>query len=83
MDTRSCHKCGSNKIIPEVKIVDYGHMNQMRDLSIHIKTTDNIFFNKFEKGQLQANICGSCGNVELSVHNPYQLWEAYLKHKSL
>ena len=83
MEDKVCKKCGSNKIIERAQIVDYGHMNQMNDLSIHIKTTDKIFFNKYEKGKLTAEICGSCGNVELSINNPHELWEAYLKNKSL
>ena len=83
MEDISCQKCGSNKIIKNATIVDYAHGNAKKNLSIHIKTTDNILFNKFEKGTLKAKICGSCGQVELSVDNPHELWEAYLKNKSL
>jgi len=67
----------------DVRIVDRGHGDSKKDLSVHIQKTDNRFFNKFEKGQLKAQICGSCGFVELSVGNPHELWEAYLKTKSL
>lgn len=83
METGVCSKCGSSKIINQARIVDYAHGNVKKDLSVQIQTTDNIVFNKFEKGQLIANICGSCGKVELSVSNPQELWNAYLKNKSL
>ena len=75
-----CSSCGSNKIISEVKIVDFGHGNTKKNLSIEIKKTDHMFFNKFEKGPLNAKICCSCGKVELSIENGQQLWEAYLKN---
>ncbi|WP_299121309.1 hypothetical protein [uncultured Winogradskyella sp.] len=83
MERDTCNACGSNKIMQDVKIVDFAHGNQRKDLSVHIQKTDNIIFNKFEKGALKAKICGSCGKVELSVNNPQDLWEAHLKNKSL
>lgn len=64
-------------------IVDFGHGNAKNDLSVQIKTTDRIAFNTFEKGRLLAQICGSCGKVDLTVANPQNLWEAYLKNKNL
>ena len=79
----TCNNCGSNKIMNGIKIVDHGHGNAKRDLSVQIKTTDNFLFNKFEKSELKAIICGSCGKVDLKVSNPHDLWEAYLKNQSL
>ena len=38
-----------------------------KDLSVEIKTTDRTFFNKFEKGAMKAQICGSCGKVDLII----------------
>ncbi|MGC6285758.1 MAG: hypothetical protein ACON4X_08890 [Polaribacter sp.] len=60
-----------------LKITDFGHGNVKKDLSIYIPTTDRAFFNKFERGTLNAQVCGSCGNMELSVSNFRELWEAY------
>ena len=67
----------------DITIVDFGHANTKNNLSVQIKTTNNFFFNKFEKGNLKAQICGSCGKVELKVDNPNDLWQAYLKTKTL
>ena len=83
MNDTSCKKCGSNKIIKSLSIVDHGHMNEKKHLSIHIQTTDQMFFNKFEKEKLKAQVCGSCGKVELYVENPEELWQAFQKHKAL
>lgn len=73
MEDKVCKKYRSNKLIERAQIVDYRYMNQMNDLSIHIKTTDKIFFNKYEKGKLRAELYGSYGNVELSINNPHEL----------
>lgn len=83
MKTDTCKTCGSNKIMDNVRIVDFAHGNAKKNLSVQIQKTDKRFFNKFENGELKAQICGSCGKVELTVLNPHELWEAYLKTKSL
>ena len=79
----TCLKCGSSKLMENITIVDFGHGNAKNDLSVQIKTTDRVLFNTFEKGKLKAKICGSCGNVELAVENPQELWQAYLKAQKL
>lgn len=66
-----------------MRIVDLGESQMKNDLSVEIKTTNRAFFNKFEKGTLKAQICGSCGKVDLSINNPQELWQAYLKNKTL
>lgn len=83
MKSKICSSCGSSKLMHDITIVDFAHGNSKKDLSVQIKTTDNVFFNKFEKGKLNAQICGSCGKVDLSVDNPQELWQAHLKNKNL
>ena len=77
MEQASCKKCGSNKLMKDLKITDFGHGNVKKNLSIYIPTTDRAFFNKFERGTINAQVCGSCGNMELSVSNFRELWEAF------
>ena len=77
MEQVRCKKCGSNKLMKDLKITDFGHGNVKKNLSIYIPTTDRAFFNKFERGTINAQVCGSCGNMELSVSNFRELWEAY------
>lgn len=83
MKTDICSACGSSKIMHDMRIVDFGHGNAKKDLSVEIKTTDRTFFNKFEKGAIKAQICGSCGKVDLLINNPHDLWNGYLKTKNL
>lgn len=85
MDMKSdiCSICGSSKIMKDLTIVDFGHGNARNNLSIQVKKTDRLVFNKFQKSELKAQVCGSCGNVELSISNAHELWEAYTKHKTL
>jgi hypothetical protein len=83
MKTDICSVCGSSKIMHDLSIVDKGHGNTKYDLSVQIKTTDRTFFNTFEEGVLKAQICGSCGKVDLAISNPQALWEAHLKSKNL
>lgn len=61
--------------------MDYGHANVKKNLSVQIQKTDKIFFNRFEQGELIAQICGSCGDVEFTISNANALWEAYTKSK--
>jgi hypothetical protein len=77
----NCKKCDSDKIIPDLRIRDHAHGNMDMNLSIYIQKTDHIFFNKLEQGELIAQICYSCGNVELTINNTDALWEAYKKSK--
>ena len=75
-----CLKCGSSKVMSNVKIVDHGDMDLKHDLAIEFdKNPDAFVFKKFLKGTLLAMICGQCGHVDLSVGNPEELWEQYLK----
>lgn len=74
-----CAKCGSDKIIPEVRIVDYGHANIKVDLTVELIKKKGFIYNDVEKGAISAKICGQCGNVELNVSNYEKLWEVYCK----
>ncbi len=79
MESKRCEKCNSNKVIEKVKITDLGHVNEKHNLSIYLKTTDRIVFNDYKKSEILAKVCCGCGKVELSIYNPNELWEAYLK----
>lgn len=79
----NCSKCGSDKIMSDIKIVDNGHMGSKNDLSIEFhKNPDAWLFQGTQKGTLLANVCGQCGYVELSVGNPGQMWILYNQNRS-
>ena len=78
-----CSKCGSDEVIPEVKIVDHGYMDSKHDLAIELHGKPNaLIFKDTRKGTLRATVCGRCGKVELSVENPQELWEIYKRNES-
>ena len=73
MATIKCLRCGSEKIMQDVLIRD----GMGSGLNILVINTQASIFQKTKKEALKAAICGECGNVELSVNNPKQLWEHY------
>ncbi len=77
-----CVKCDSDKIIRNEKLNYLSHLNIQKNISISIQKTDRAFFNKFEESDFLAQICCSCGNVELTISNPAALWEAYIESKN-
>ena len=78
-----CSKCGSDKIMSDVKIVDHGYMDSKHDLTIEFYTNPSArVFKGPQKGTLFANICGQCGYVELSVSNPEEMWNLYIKNRT-
>ena len=73
MATIKCLRCGSEKIMQDVLILD----GMGSGLNILVINTQASIFQKTKKEALKAAVCGECGNVELSVNNPKQLWEHY------
>lgn len=81
MNEMKCRLCDSVKIMENMSITDFGHGNVEKNLSVYIQRTDRAFFNKSEKGEIKAQICGDCGHIDLKVGNPKELWEAYQNSK--
>ena len=80
----NCTKCGSDKIMSNVKIVDEGMAGDNHDTSIEFNKNPNAWILKGkQKGTLLANVCGQCGYVELSVVNPKELWDLYKKNRTV
>ena len=83
-ETRQCSTCGSKRVIPEAKIVDHGYMDSKHDLAIKLHgKPDALIFKDTRKGVLRATVCGQCGNVDLCVENPQELWEVYTRQRSV
>lgn len=80
MKNKLCAKCGSDKIIYDARIVDYSSMNIKRNLSVELIKKKGLI-NDIEYGELSANICGECGNVELQASNYEELWRVYSNRK--
>jgi uncharacterized OB-fold protein len=68
----TCEKCGSEKIIPDVRVVDRGYLK-----AVLYGESVGFFFKERVYGQLKADICGECGHAELKADNPQHLWRKY------
>ena len=76
---KKCHICQSDKVIPEVQILDQGQYSDGK-LRVAIDTKPYaVLFKGWSKSELKAWICGDCGHVELFVENPQDLYKAYLR----
>ena len=73
MATMNCPRCDSDKIMQDLLI----HDEMGLSVYILVLNTQASIFQKTKKEALKAAVCGECGNVELSVNNPKQLWEHY------
>lgn len=77
---QKCHICQSDKIIPEVRIMDQGQYSDNK-LKVGIDTKPQaILLKGWVQAEVRAWICGDCGHVELYVDKPQDLYKAYL-HK--
>jgi hypothetical protein len=80
----TCAKCGSDRIMPNVFVVDQSpHMSEgmVHDNPLRVrvqKNPDAWFFTGDFYSELIASICGDCGYTELRVRNPQELYERYL-----
>ncbi len=81
MAKTNCSGCGSEEVIPNVKIVDHGYMDSKHDLAIELHgKPDALIFKDTRKGVLRATVCGQCGKVDLSIDKPRELWEIYKRN---
>ncbi|MBS1830171.1 MAG: hypothetical protein JST93_33025 [Acidobacteria bacterium] len=78
MDSQ-CFKCKSEKIIPQVRVMDRGHYSgDAGDLSVvSYEDPDALVFKGAKRSSLYARICGECGYAELYVENPRELYARY------
>lgn len=78
----TCPRCGSDRIIPEVPLLDhYGDMGSWSDqarVNVH-GAPEAWIFKDTVAGKLSARICGECGHAELQVSNFRELYAKYTK----
>src|SRR4051794_33111862 len=72
-----CAACGSDRVIPDVRIVDQGKHSD-GDLQVVVYgNPDALIFKERAFSKLLAQVCGECGYVWLRVRRPDALYEAY------
>lgn len=83
-ESRTCPKCGSTEIMPEVRIFARRPGNLKHDLQVQVfERPDALIFKEAHFGVLKARVCGRCGSVELYASNPQGLWAAHQKGQKI
>jgi len=78
-----CVKCGSDKIIPLVSMLDQGESSSGTLQALVTYTNPEAWvFKGAVYAKMMANICGECGHTELIAEDAAALYSAYLKSKS-
>jgi predicted nucleic-acid-binding Zn-ribbon protein len=79
-DALHCIRCGSDDVIPRVRVVDRGDSDTRRDLQVEVQRRPNaVIFKRAERSNLWAQVCGACGYTELYADAPRALHAAYLQ----
>ncbi len=82
MATMKCSRCGSEKVMTNLRIRDLYDAGIGQDLEVEVqRNPDALIFKQAQREALRATVCGECGNVGLSVENPQALWKAYTDQK--
>ena len=78
-----CGKCGSDKVIPCLGVLDQGQYSDGR-LKAHVADANPKawLFKGTVCANLHATICGVCGYTELTAENPPAIYEAYMAANS-
>jgi len=72
-----CARCGSAKIMPDVRLVDQGQGSDGVSKVVVFGNPDALLFKDRRYGKVTADLCGNCGHVELRVDNFRELYEHY------
>lgn len=73
-----CPKCGSSRILHDVRIIDRNGQYQDMSLSARVeRKPEALLFKGAETVELKAHICAECGHAELYAAEPGKLWQAF------
>ncbi len=75
-----CPKCGSDKMMPNVRIVYRDRYGVSGDVDLEIyKDPEAMLFKGAVGDPLRRQVCGERGFTELYANDPGALWETYTK----
>ena len=77
-----CSKCGSDRVIPAVRVLDRNGEYPDRGLSVRLdRNPDALIFKGSEVVELKGRVCCRCGVVEMYAVDAESLWTAYEAQK--
>jgi hypothetical protein len=74
--TGNCDKCGSANVVPRVRVIDRGDSGSLQVALA--RKPDGPVFQREERVDMYARVCGECGAVALFVEDPQAVYEAHL-----
>ncbi len=75
-----CLKCGSDAVIPDVRLIDRREGNARMPAELGVETKpDALMFTGEVRVSTRAQVCGDCGFVEVYAADPRTLWDAYVE----
>ena len=75
-----CSKCGSDKIMPSVRIVYQDRYGGSEEVSLEMyRDPEAMLFKGAYRDPLRAQVCGECGLTELYANDSGALWKTYIK----
>ena len=77
--TITCASCGSNEVIPRVRVVDRTDSGYS-DLQVEVQRRPNaMLFKGAVRSNVFAQLCGACGHLEFFADMPRALHAAYVQ----
>ena len=82
--TPRCLKCGSDAVVPGVRVIDRGDGNSRRHPhEVGLATNpDAVLFKGEVRVATTARVCGDCGFVEVYATDPGAIWDAHIDRVS-
>jgi hypothetical protein len=79
-DPLLCTRCGSDAMIPRVRVIDKGDSNTRLDMEVEVQHRPNaVLFKRPERSTVSAQVCGACGHVVFYADAPRALYSAYMQ----
>jgi ribosomal protein S27AE len=74
-----CPRCGSDAVIPDVRLTDRDNNGAHRTATLGLaRKPDALMFKQEERVEIKARVCSDCGHVDFYAADPQALWHAHL-----
>lgn len=80
---KNCLECGSEKIVPEVKVIDRGHGHSTYNFTVAVdENPDAFIFKQRNYSDVKAKVCADCGFIGFYATDPKLLWQIYQRKQN-
>ena len=79
-DALTCLRCGSDSVIPDVRLLDRGHGDDRKPQELGVQKNPDALMLKGEvRSKTAAQACADCGFVAVFAVDAEALWQAHLE----